>query len=457
MSMLKKAASRKFNPSRILVLGFLTIIAVGTLLLCLPISSKSREFTPLFNSFFTATSATCVTGLSMYDTFSHWSVFGQIVILLLVQIGGLGFVTIITFFNVAAGKKLGYHALASAAGDLSENSFKDGRKIFVSIIKYSALFELIGAVILSVVFIPQFGAYGVWIGVFMSVTAFCNAGFDLLGINQPNSSLITMNDNPVILVTIALLIILGGLGFIVWENFLNLRTRKKLSLHTKAVLLMTAILTVCGTAFFMISEYSNPLTLGDMPFWQKLLNSFFSSVTVRTAGFDSVGFSEMNEFSQLGTILLMFIGAAPGSTGGGIKVTTLLVMIMTVASYIRNKNDVELMGHKIGKLTVYRTLVMTVLSMTAVSVCFMVLYFSLPLGNTAQSGAVQCLFEAMSAFSTAGVSSGVLAQAGAVGRCVLIVTMFIGRIGPMSVIMSLVLNSSKRKNIVLPDGQILIG
>lgn len=458
MSAIKKAAAGKFDPTRVLILGFIAAIAVGTVLLWLPISSKSREFTPLFNSFFTATSATCVTGLSMYDTFSHWSLFGQIVLAVLVQVGGLGFVTIITFFNVAAGKKLGYRTLAGAAGDLSENSFKDGRNIFVSIIKYSAIFELVGAVILSAVFIPKYGIYGLWMGIFMSVTAFCNAGFDLLGIEKADSSLMTVSDNPVVLITIALLITLGGLGYIVWENFINIRSRKKFSLHTKAVLLMSAVLTVGGTVFFLISEYSNPQTMGDMSFGEKLLNAFFSSVTVRTAGFDSLNFSEMNEFSQLGAILLMFIGAAPGSTGGGIKVTTLFVIIVTVTSYMKNKNDVELMGHKLDKLTVYRTLVMTVLSLVAVIVCFTALYFSMPSSTqTLNDGAVQCLFDAVSAFSTTGVSSGAAAAAGVVGKWLLLVTMFIGRIGPVSLVMSLVLNSSKRKNIVLPDGQILIG
>lgn len=221
---------------------------------------------------------------------------------------------------------------------------------------------------------------------------------------------------------------------------------------------MSGVLTAAGTVFFLISEYSNPLTMGDMPFGEKLLNAFFSSVTVRTAGFDSLNFSEMNEFSQLGAILFMFIGAAPGSTGGGIKVTTLFVIIMTVTSYMKNKNDVELMGHKLDKLTVYRTLVMTVLSLLAVIVCFTALYFSMPASaETLNCSAVQCLFDAVSAFSTTGVSSGAAAATGIIGKWLLLVTMFIGRIGPVSLVMSLVLNSTKRKNIVLPDGQILIG
>lgn len=454
MPVFRKAAKR-FDPARTLVIGFLVIIAAGTLLLCLPISSKSREFTPIFDCLFTATSASCVTGMTIYDTYLHWSLFGQIVIALLVQVGGLGFVTIITFFNIAVGKKLGYRTLKNAAEDLTESSFEGGRRIFVSIIKYSFIFELCGAAILATVFVPKYGGYGVWMSVFMSLMAFCNGGFDLMGMEGESSSLISCQNDPVVLITISLLIILGGLGFIVWENFLNIRTRKKLSLHTRTVLVMSGILLVAGTIFYMISESRNPATMKDMPFGEKLLNAFFTSVSTRSGGYDNLGMGEMSEFSQLGTIMLMFIGAAPGSTGGGIKVTTLMVLIMTVVSYIRNKNDVELFRHKIDKLTIYRTLVISVLSMFAVAVCFVALYFSMP-GDT-EAGAVQCLFDAVSAFSTAGLTAGAAALTGFAGKCLLIMTMFVGRIGPVSLIMSLVMNSRERKNIVVPDGQILIG
>lgn len=454
MPIFKKAAKR-FSPARTLVLGFAVIIAAGTILLCLPVSSKTGGFTPVFDCLFTATSASCVTGLSVYDTYSHWSLFGQIVIALLIQVGGIGFVTIITFFNAAAGKKLGYRTLKIAAGDFSESSFEGGRGIFIGIIKYTLIFELAGALILMTDFIPQYGAYGVWMSVFMSVSAFCNAGFDLLGMNGAGTSVISVQDRPAVLLTLSLLIIVGGLGFIVWENFINLKERKKLSLHTKTVLFMTAVLVIGGTLFYMLSETRNPKTMSDMPFWEKLLNAFFTSVSTRTAGFDNLGMGETTEFSQLGTILLMFIGAAPGSTGGGIKVTTLMVMIVTVVSYIRNKNDVELFRHKLDKLTIYRTLVISVLSMFAVALCFVFLYFSMP--ENSQVGAVQCLFDAVSAFSTSGLSAGATVAAGTAGRILLIFTMFIGRVGPVSLVMSLVMKSGNRKNIVVPDGQILIG
>lgn len=450
-----KKAGKRFDPARTLCIGFAIIIVVGTLLLCLPIASKERRVTPFFDSLFTATSASCVTGLIVYDTYTHWSLFGQIVLALLVQVGGLGFVTIITFFNIAAGKKLGYRTLRNAAGDYTESSFEGGRSIFISIIKYSGLFELTGALILMTVFVPRYGAYGIWMGIFMSITAFCNAGFDLCGMEGQFGSVTAFQSDPVVLITLSLLIIIGGLGFIVWENFLKIRSRRKLSLHTRAVLIMTGILIAGGTAFYLIAEWRNPATIKNMSFGDKLLNAFFSSVSARTAGFNSISTSDMSEFSQLGTVFLMFVGAAPGSTGGGIKVTTLMMTIMTVASYITNKNDVELFHHKIDKLTIYRTMVITVLSMFAVIVCFIALYFSVP--EDKHAGAVQCLFDAVSAFSTAGLSAGTSELTGFAGKLLLIITMYIGRVGPVSLIMSLVMSAKPRKNIVVPDGQILIG
>lgn len=442
---------KHISPARTLVVGFLAIILIGSVLLWLPFASSDGSMKPYSECLFTATSATCVTGITVVDTYGAWSLFGQIVIALLIQIGGLGFVTIITFFNIAAGKKLGFRTLANAADGLTESSFEGGSRIFISIMKYSLIIELIGAVILGFSFVPKYGAYGVWVSIFMSMSAFCNAGFDLMGQADGMSSLIGFNDDPLVLITIALLITIGGLGFVVWENFLNIRKVKKLSLHTKAVLIVTGVLTVGGTIFYLISEWGNPATMGDMHFGQKLLNSFFSSVSNRSAGFSSIDVSGMTSFSQLGTMLLMFVGVAPASTGGGIKVTTLLVLIMTVVSYIKNKNDVEIFRHKIDKHTVYRTLVVTTLTMCAVAICFTAIY------SLTSCDALNCLFESVATCSTAGLSLGVASAADIFGRIVIMLFMFSGRIGPVSLILSLSMNSNKRKNIVVPDGQIFIG
>ncbi len=448
MPVIRKA--KPMQPARTLCLGFLIIILAGALLLWLPFSSKSGS-TSFFDCLFTATSATCVTGLIVADTFTNWTIFGQAVIALLIQIGGLGFVTIITFFNVAAGKKLGLRTLANVADGLTESTFQGGRRIFISIMKYSMIFEAAGALLLCIRFVPQYGGYGVWMGIFTSITAFCNAGFDLCGISSPFASLTGYQSDPLVLITVAMLITVGGLGFIVWENFLNIRKVRKLSLHTKAVLITSAVLTVGGTLFYLLAEWNG--ALDEMNFGEKLLNAFFSSVTARTAGFNSVPIEDLSDFSQLGTCVLMFIGASPASTGGGIKTTTLLVLIMTVISYMQSKNDVEIMKHKIDKLAVYRTLTVTLLSLLAVILCFSVLYFTLPEDNSG----VQCLFEAVSAFSTSGLSAGITAISGTAGRILLIITMFIGRVGPVSLVLSMLVNSAKRKNIIYPDGQIIVG
>ena len=309
-----------------------------------------------------------------------------------------------------------------------------------------------GAVLLSIAFSRDYGAYGIFMGVFTSVTAFCNAGFDLCGIGGEYSSLTHYSGDPLVIMTVALLIILGGLGFIVWENFLNIRTVKKLSLHTKAVLISTGALLVGSTLFYLLAEWDNPATLGGMDFGGKLMNSFFSGVTARTAGYNSISVEGMSDFSKLGSCIFMFIGASPASTGGGIKTTTVLVLIMTVVSYLRGRNDVELLGHKIDKLAVYRTLTVTLLSLLAVILCFSVLYFTLP----EDVSGVDCLFEAISAFSTTGLSAGPTAAAGTPGRILLMISMYIGRVGPVSLVLSMLMNS-RRKNIVLPEGQIIVG
>lgn len=443
--------NKTMRPAQTLCIGFLAIILIGAVLLWLPFSSKSGG-TPFFDCMFTAVSATCVTGLVVADTFTNWTIFGQAVIMLLIQIGGLGFVTIITFFNVAAGRKLGFRTLANAADGLTDSTFQGGRRIFISIMKYSMIFEGVGAVLLGFAFFREYGAFGIWMGVFTSVTAFCNAGFDLCGIGGAYSSLTNYSGDPLVVMTVALLVILGGLGFIVWENFLNLRTVKKLSLHTKAVLISTGALLAVSTLFYLLAEWDNPLTLGSMSFGEKLMNSFFSGVTTRTAGYNTISVNDMSDFSKLGSCIFMFIGASPASTGGGIKTTTVLVLIMTVVSYLRSKNDVELLGHKIDKLAVYRTLTVTLLSLLAVILCFSVLYFTLP----EDVSGVDCLFEAVSAFSTAGLSAGPTAVAGTPGRILLMITMYVGRVGPVSLVLSMLMNS-RRKNIVLPDGQIIVG
>ena len=435
-----------------LSLGYLIVIIAGSLLLFLPFATKDGQSTTYINALFTSTSATCVTGLVPYDTNTHWSLFGQIVIIILIQTGGLGFMTFVSVLFNLLGRHMGLYERKALMQSAGEGRLSGIRRLVRRIFIGTAIFEGLGAIFLSIRFIPDFGVgKGIYYSVWHSISAFCNAGFDLCGISSPFASLTGYQSDPLVLVTVAMLITVGGLGFIVWENFLNIRKVRKLSLHTKAVLLTSAALTVGGTLFYLLAEWNG--ALGEMNFGGKLLNAFFSSVTARTAGFNSVPIDDLSDFSQLGTCILMFVGASPASTGGGIKTTTLLVLIMTVVSYMQSKNDVEIMKHKIDKLAVYRTLTVTLLSLTAVILCFSVLYFTLP----EDGRGVQCLFEAVSAFSTSGLSAGITEISGTPGRILLIITMFIGRVGPVSLVLSMLVNSAKRKNIVYPDGQIIVG
>ena len=318
------------QPLRVICLSFALVILVGTILLCLPISSKSREFTPLVNSMFTATSATCVTGLITYDTFTHWSRFGQIVILLLIQIGGLGLVTFSTFFTVIAGKKLGLREMQLAQESINFGSMANIHKMLMGIVGTVLACEGIGALLMSTAFIPKYGAEGIYISCFLAVSAFCNAGFDVLGRESEYISLCNYNGVPIVMYTIMALIIVGGLGFVVWKDIASYSSTKKLTLQSRVVLVMTAPMIVLGAVFFWAYEWDN--TMAGLTFGEKITAGLFQSVTCRTAGFNSIDQATLNPISKGISSMLMFIGAAPGSTGGGVKITTFSVLIMTVAS-----------------------------------------------------------------------------------------------------------------------------
>ncbi len=444
------------HPARTIALSFLMVIVAGTLLLFLPISSKSGDFTPLLDAFFTATSATCVTGLVVVDTFSHWSIFGQFVILAMIQIGGLGLVTFVTFFNMSIGKKLGLRRMQLASEAINSEGFNDARHILRTIIKFSLLIEAIGALILMITFVPKFGASGIFTSIFLSISAFCNAGFDILGMNMPYASLTEYYNHPLVLIPIMLLIILGGAGFLVWYDIKNYIKTKHLELHTKVVLLVTAGLIVLGTIGFLFSEWNNTATIGNMHFGDKLLNSIFQSVTCRTAGFNSIDIASLEYNSKFFSIILMFIGAAPGSTGGGVKITTITVIIMAVYCVLKGKEETIILGRRIDKSIVFKALTIIVLSVTVIFTATTIITALTPDSNVL--GDLDITFETVSAFATVGLSSGVTGIADNISRVILTCLMFFGRVGPISVILSLSMNNSdKSKKQVVPDGKILVG
>jgi trk system potassium uptake protein TrkH len=374
----------------------------------------------------------------------------------MIQIGGLGLVTLTSFFNFAIGRKLELRSIQMASESINLSGFSDVKNIIKSIIKICAIFEISGAVLLMCAFVPKYGLKGIYISIFISVSAFCNGGFDVIGsVEQPFVSLMPFYNNPIIMTVVPLLIICGGLGFVVWHDVWNYRKTKKLVLQSQLVLTTTAVLIVFGTIMFLLSEWDNPATLKDMTLIEKIGNSFFQSVTSRTAGFNTIDIEHMNPMTKLGTIMLMFIGVAPGSTGGGIKITTFMIVVMTIVSVIKNKPDTIIMGRKIEKDAVYKSLAIIVLAGLVVFVTSLIILYTNPEQNI--SG-LNASFEVVSGLSTTGLSVGVTAKTGIISRLALSLAMFIGRVGPVSLAISLTIKKEKRnKNEVFPEGKLMVG
>lgn len=432
------------------------IIAIGTILLATPLCSKTGQFTNLIDALFTATSATCVTGLIVYDTYSYWNIFGQGVILALIQIGGIGLVTFTAFFNKLIGRKPGVRNLVIAKESIVSDNMSDTTQLLSMIMKFTFSCEAIGAFVLCFAFVPKYGfGNGLWISVFLAISAFCNAGFDILGFEGAFSSLTVHANNPLVLITIMVLIIVGGVGFIVWYDIKNYRKTRRIMLHSKIVIVMTVTLILFGFATFALLEWNNPKTMGNMGVGEKILNSFFQSITLRTAGFNTIDFTGVNDLTKMISILLMFIGAAPGSTGGGLKVTSVAVLIMTVVCVFRGYDETYIAGRKISKPVVYKALA-TLFSMAFLSlVVTTVLYYSSKIHNLKL---IDALFESVSAIGTVGISSGATAIVNGFCRIALVVSMFAGRIGLVSLALSLALRQNdKHKNQVMPEGKIVIG
>ena len=440
------------TPTTLIVCSFVVLILTGAVLLSLPVSSRTGSFTPFINALFTATSATCVTGLTVYDTYSHFNLFGQCVILSMIQLGGLGLVTLTSFLYVAVGKKMGLRSAHLAQESVGSDERVDTKQLLKIVIGMTFCTELLGALALIPVFQPEYGRYGIFMAFFFAISAYCNAGFDLLGIVKPGSSLMTAQGNVHLMSVLMILIVVGGLGFIVWQDLFYYRKRKTLMLHTKIVLIFTAVLIFGGALGFLLLEWKNPRTLGHLSFGEKLLNALFQSITCRTAGFDSIGQGNMTGLGKILSVFLMFIGAAPGSTGGGVKVTSFVVLTMTVISVIRSSEETVLFQRRIDKTVVYRAFTVAVLG--ALLVCLTSCVLILADG----ANELKAIFEAMSAFSTAGLSAGPTAEAGLLSKCVLILTMLTGRVGPVALIISLSMKeaaSSRHK--VLPEGRIWVG
>ena len=442
------------NSARTICLSFLLIIAVGTLLLMMPFSARSGRFTPPLDALFTATSATCVTGLVVYDTWSHWSGVGQGIILVLIQVGGLGLVTMGSFFNVLVGRRMGLHTADLAKESVNSDSFAGVRHMLRTVIIGTLLVELLGAAALACTFIPRMGLReGAVNSVFTSVSAFCNAGFDLMGQEgTPFSSLTAFTENWAVTLPVMLLVILGGLGFVVWDDLLRWRRTRTVTLHTWLVLRLTGALLLLGFFAFPLLEWSNPGTLGPLSLGGKLNAALFHSVSCRTAGFNTVDLAALTGESKFLSVLLMFVGAAPAGTGGGIKITTVAVVVMTVLCVLRGEEDTIIQRRKVEKQAVYRAL--SLLSMGILIVAASTLAILLAMGG--RFDAIDVVFEETSAFATVGLSVGISGAAGPLSKIVLILNMFLGRVGLLSLALALAMKSGGKKE-VLPSGRILIG
>lgn len=449
-----KNKNKQMSPAAVISLSFLAVILIGTILLTMPFSSAERRFTDPLTAFFTATSATCVTGLVVVDTGTYWSIFGQIVILIMIQIGGLGLVTFASFFGFLIRKKPELHSIQVASESVNTVGFYDVKYMVKRIIAISFTAELAGAFLLMFSYVPKYGLKGIYIAVYLSITAFCNAGFDVMGmVAEPFSSMTSLSSDPVTLVILPLIIISGGLGFVVWTDLIEYRKKKRLAFQSKVVLFSTLLLIALGTVLTMMTEWNNPATLGGKSFFYKLGNGFFQSVTMRTAGFNTIDTAGMTPMMKIFSVFFMFVGASSGSTGGGIKITTFAIIVLTVVSVLTGKEDTIMLGRKIEKDVVYKALSIMFIFVLLIIVSSIAIYNL----NPGVSG-VDATFEVTSAISTTGLGVGVTGVCGYVSKIILIIIMFIGRVGPVSLGLALSMNTNRRsKNEVCPVGKIMVG
>lgn len=454
----KKNHSRlSLSTTRIIMLSFLALILLGSILLALPISSATGIAVPYEDALFTATTSTCVTGLVTRPTASTWSTFGQIVILLLIQIGGLGTVTVMAGFFMLLHKRmrLSDHLLIQDAFNL--NTLSGLGSFIKKVIIGTAIVEGVGAIGYMTVFVPEFGVRGIWISVFNSVSAFCNAGMDIIG----DTSLVAYAQNPLINGVTSTLIILGGLGYIVWWDLLrvfrlalqrrSIRVLKQLTLHSKLAISATAALLVGGGLLFWILERKNPLTIGNLGLWDQMQISFFQSVTTRTAGFITMDQAALTEGSVVLSLVLMFIGGSPVGTAGGVKTITVVILMASAANTFRNRDEITLFNRRVEKDILRK-------SIAVVSMAFLIVFVSTVLLSCVSDASLpDLLYETVSATATVGLSRNLTSQLNTFGKMIIICTMYLGRVGPISLAMAFQLKIKNSNMIKNPTENISVG
>ncbi|MCI6732249.1 MAG: Trk family potassium uptake protein [Lachnospiraceae bacterium] len=437
---------KRLSSSQIIILGFAAVILVGSLLLTLPFAVKTGQGTSFLDALFTATSAVCVTGLVVHDTGTYWSMFGQSVILLLIQIGGMGVVTVAVSISVVFGKRIGLKQRSTMQEAISAHKVGGIVRLTGFIIRMTALIEGIGAVLLAPVFCSEFGFFrGIWYAVFHSVSAFCNAGFDLMGVREQYSSLTSFATHPVINLVIMSLIIIGGIGFLTWDDIRTFKWKlRRYHMQSKVILVTSAVLIIFPAIYFCFFEFSG------LPFGERIWESVFQSVTTRTAGFNTADLTTLSETGLAVMIILMLIGGSPGSTAGGMKTTTLAVMLSTAVSVFRKREHTHFFGRRISDDTVRNAA--TILTM------YLVLFLTggFIISRVEGLPLISCLFETASAVGTVGLTVGITSELGQVSRCILILLMYIGRVGGLTLIFSAI--SARQGNTArLPQEKLTVG
>lgn len=452
MLCLKLKTKKPLNISQFIALVFLSVIVVGTMLLCLPIASRNGQFCGFNKALFTATSSTCVTGLVLADTYTQWSGFGQAVILCLIEIGGLGFVSIASFVVFTLRKKVNMNTQMMIAQTIGSDAISDSIRVQKKVVGACLFIEGIGAAVLTARFCFEYPfLQALKLGVFHSVSAFCNAGFDIFGYKTPNGSVALYGTDPVVILTLSFLIIVGGLGFLVWDEIVRIKEFKKFSVYTKLVLITTFSLLVFGTICLCFSEWNNAKTVGNMNFFQKILGLFFQSVTTRTAGFAGIDQGAMTEGSKAISIFLMLIGGSSGSTAGGLKTVTFVVLVLFVISRLKGRNNITVFYRTIpnkiilNALTIFGAMVgLSFLGATIISV-------------TNGFTFTESLFETVSAIATVGLTTGITPKLNLFSQFLIIIFMYFGRVGILTVSLGFIHNANTQNKIKYAETNLLIG
>lgn len=437
---------KQLSSSQIIILGFAGVILLGSILLMLPFSTQNGQGASFSEALFTATSAVCVTGLVVQDTATYWSFFGQFIIITLIQIGGMGVITVAIAIYTFSGKQISLKQRSTMQEAISAHKVGGIIRLTGFIIQMTIVFEFLGAVMMAPVFCKEFGVLkGIWYAIFHSVSAFCNAGFDLMGVKAPYSSLTYFADNIAINFAIMALIIIGGIGFMTWDDIkVNKHHIRKYRMQSKVILMTTVLLIMLPGLYFFFIEF------GDMPMKERILNSLFQSVTPRTAGFNTADLTQISETGTAITILLMLVGGSPGSTAGGMKTTTLAVMVSTAISVFRRREHTNFFGRRVNDDTVRNAATIFMMYVTLfLTGGFLISHMeSLPL--------LTCLYEAASAVGTVGLTLGITADLGMLSQIILIILMYIGRVGGLTLIFSAL--SGKQGNTArLPQEKMIVG